>query len=105
MVRDMRGMRGKVPRADGNRCAVSCPGRRGSSVGRTVVVLVRSGRMILLRKPCKANDPTGGLGTQAPAIKNMWMQVSLTKGNPQFSGALRQLERLVSSTYRISQRD
>jgi hypothetical protein len=103
MVRDMRGMRGKVLGAAGNRCAVSavsCPlnkavrlcgrkrlisplfyqdgqkwipvsrlgvlaacgcicspsittgtaGRRGSSAGETIVVLVRYGRMILLRK-------------------------------------------------------
>jgi dihydrofolate reductase len=34
----------------------------------------------------QANDPTGGFGAQEPLIRNMWMQVSLTKGNPQFAG-------------------
>jgi hypothetical protein len=30
----------------------------------------------------QTNDPTGGFGLQEPLIRNMWMGVSLTKGNP-----------------------
>jgi len=30
----------------------------------------------------QANDATGGFSAQEPLIRNMWMQVSLTKGNP-----------------------
>jgi hypothetical protein len=91
MVRDMRGMRGKVPWFC--RDSPRSP-RRPTEIVRDMRGMrgkvlfgpsCRSGKMRPHDSPqetVQVNDPTGGFDAQEPVIRKMWMQVSLTKGNP-----------------------